>query len=342
MNNFYSPYGGQYPPQWGFDARQYELRKQKNRDKKILGIAGRHTALAVVLYSVFSVAFWMLLSGIREIAPRAEILFDGPAGYAIDIINSILCVGMAFFIAYSGMKKKKIVGVLPLGTTYNRKASVFLTMFMLGIVIFSTMAVNFVSIFVQSALGVSFTSGLENIEINGFGETSMAVIAMAVVPAIVEEISIRGIVLQPLRRYGDGFAIVTSALVFSLMHGNMVQIPYTFLAGLYFGYVAVATGSIWPSIVLHFLNNLYSVIVTAVDSATDYGNAAALIGMAVVLIIGIIGGIGYFSSGYRPHLAKGVKSLTTGEKLKAFFVNPLMAIAAAMILFSIFTSVSGS
>ena len=36
----------------------------------------------------------------------------------------------------------------------------------------------------------------------------------ALVPAFVEELCFRGVILQPLRRFGDWFAIFTSALLF--------------------------------------------------------------------------------------------------------------------------------
>lgn len=108
--------------------------------------------------------------------------------------------------------------------------------------------------------GINFTSA-SNPEINSASEYVLFVIECAIVPAIVEEFAFRGVVLQSLRRFGDIFAIVMSAAVFAIMHGNMVQIPFAFIAGLAFGYFVIRTKSLWTSITIHFLNNFYSVII---------------------------------------------------------------------------------
>ena len=76
-------------------------------------------------------------------------------------------------------------------------------------------------------------------------------ILLAVLPPIFEEIAFRGILMQSLRRFGDGFALLVSALLFGLFHLNMIQTPYAFLLGLWFGYLVLRTGSLWISMVLH-------------------------------------------------------------------------------------------
>lgn len=90
----------------------------------------------------------------------------------------------------------------------------------------------------------------------------LQVVAYAVIPPLVEEFAMRGVVMQPLRKYGDKFAIVVSSILFAALHGNMQQIPFAFIAGLVLGYFAIATESIWTSIVIHCLNNLSSVILS--------------------------------------------------------------------------------
>jgi membrane protease YdiL (CAAX protease family) len=80
-------------------------------------------------------------------------------------------------------------------------------------------------------------------------------IILAVLPAFAEEFCYRGVVLGLLRPFGDGFAILGSAFLFGVMHGNIVQIPFAFCVGLIFGYITVKTGSMWCAVILHFLNN---------------------------------------------------------------------------------------
>lgn len=72
---------------------------------------------------------------------------------------------------------------------------------------------------------------------------------------ISEEIIFRGAILRSFQPFGKRFAIVFSAVLFSLFHGNIAQIPFAFLAGLVLGYVAAEYSLTW-SIVLHLFNNL--------------------------------------------------------------------------------------
>lgn len=75
-----------------------------------------------------------------------------------------------------------------------------------------------------------------------------------IVAPIFEELAFRGVLLSSLRHYGKGFAIMASAFLFAIFHGNLVQSPYAFLCGLILGYAAVEFSLLW-SIVLHLFNN---------------------------------------------------------------------------------------
>ena len=83
----------------------------------------------------------------------------------------------------------------------------------------------------------------------------MYLITVSVLPAIFEEILCRGYILQSLRRFGDWFAVLISALVFALFHANFAQLPNAFIMGITVGFIAVRTGSLIPGMILHFVNN---------------------------------------------------------------------------------------
>lgn len=72
---------------------------------------------------------------------------------------------------------------------------------------------------------------------------------------ISEEILFRGLVLRSTEPFGKKFAIFSSALLFGLFHGNLIQAPYAFVVGLVLGYVTVEYSIIW-AMVLHMFNNL--------------------------------------------------------------------------------------
>ena len=72
---------------------------------------------------------------------------------------------------------------------------------------------------------------------------------------ITEELLFRGLVMRSIAPYGKKFAIVVSAVLFGLYHGNPIQTPYAILVGLILGYVAMEYNVIW-AMVLHMMNNL--------------------------------------------------------------------------------------
>lgn len=82
----------------------------------------------------------------------------------------------------------------------------------------------------------------------------------AIAPAFAEEFLFRGVYYTNLRPYGRTQAVLISALLFSLMHMNLAQIIYTFMAGIVMAMMYELTASIWCCILFHLLNNELAVI----------------------------------------------------------------------------------
>ena len=90
---------------------------------------------------------------------------------------------------------------------------------------------------------------------------------VSILTPIVEEVVFRGFVLDVAsERYGDWFAIFISALLFALVHLEAISVINAFIGGLIYGYVRIRTGSLWPSIILHFLWNthLYLIMIMCI------------------------------------------------------------------------------
>lgn len=87
-------------------------------------------------------------------------------------------------------------------------------------------------------------------------------IATIVLPPLVEETGFRGLGLTYLKRAGVPFAVanVLQALAFGIFHMNLTQGIYTFVFGLFIGYVAHATGSIVPAMLVHAIYNFMGTI----------------------------------------------------------------------------------
>jgi len=91
---------------------------------------------------------------------------------------------------------------------------------------------------------------------SGLGEPAL-ILFFCVFPAILEEIAFRGLVqhwlqiaIRPLR------AMVLASFLFMVLHFSIISAPYLFGVGMLLGWVRWKTGSLYPSILIHFLHNL--------------------------------------------------------------------------------------
>lgn len=85
---------------------------------------------------------------------------------------------------------------------------------------------------------------------------SWILLVLAFCPAICEELAYRGFILSGLRHVGHRWAaVVISSLFFGATHGILQQSLTAFLLGLILGYVAVHSGSLFPSVAFHFIYN---------------------------------------------------------------------------------------
>lgn len=98
-------------------------------------------------------------------------------------------------------------------------------------------------------------------------------LTLALVPAFCEEFLFRGLICGRLLPYGKTVAIVGSAVLFGLMHGNLGQLFYTTMAGIMLGWCYAETRSIWPGVLAHMLNNLTGFLSEYWYSALPTGRA---------------------------------------------------------------------
>ena len=97
----------------------------------------------------------------------------------------------------------------------------------------------------------------ENSTINTLvsGHNIPAMIMVAVLAPIFEELLFRKLIIDRTRRYGDVIAIFYSSIAFGLFHCNIYQLFYAFALGLILGYVYVKSGNIILTIIIHMIIN---------------------------------------------------------------------------------------
>lgn len=98
------------------------------------------------------------------------------------------------------------------------------------------------------------------------GLFALAFLALTILPALGEEMMLRGVLLSGAKRKSPLFAIFFTALIFALIHGNFRQLVHQFLLGSVMGYLAYLTGGIYASATVHLTNNAIALLL-------DYGRA---------------------------------------------------------------------
>lgn len=250
------------------------------------------------------------------------------------MLCSVFCIFVPFMTVYGLYSKGDREKCFEYGEPVSKKA--------FGLAVFAGLMVCFLSNYIASgfncfvgAFGVTFAD-VDMKAPSNFGEFLFFTLECAVVPALVEEFAIRGVIMQPLRRYGDRFAIAMSAIVFALMHGNMMQIPFALIAGFALGYAAIATKSIWTSTVIHFANNFFAVIVTTLSESKNEDAADIIITMMMFAVIaaGIICAVKFIKT---EHYGLG---LTFGPKVeKILFLGASAAFVFVSYIVWIFETV---
>lgn len=101
----------------------------------------------------------------------------------------------------------------------------------------------------------------------------LLVLLLAALPAVTEEMAFRGLILSGYRHLGPRAAWVGTALLFAVMHGSLWRLPSLLLLSLLYSYVAWQSGSIWPGVIMHLVNN--TLALSAVHWLPQPGPAAA-------------------------------------------------------------------
>ena len=100
-----------------------------------------------------------------------------------------------------------------------------------------------------------------SIRICGLELGTAGILLVALVGPVVEELFFRGGILRVLLRTcrRPWVAIVVSGLIFGIVHMNPAQVVFASLAGMLLGWLYWRTRSLIPCMVVHVLNNSFSV-----------------------------------------------------------------------------------
>ena len=102
------------------------------------------------------------------------------------------------------------------------------------------------------------------------GNLFTVIVKHALLPSFFEEALFRFVPLMLLIPYSKKNALALSSVMFAAVHCSLFQIPYALIASFILSLLALATGSIFPCILIHFLNNLASIIFLRYSAAPNF------------------------------------------------------------------------
>ena len=113
----------------------------------------------------------------------------------------------------------------------------------------------------------------------------VSLVVIALLPALCEELVMRGVLLPSLAaRIAPAPAVTLTAAAFALIHFDPIRLLFTFVLGLVLGALRLRTGSLWPSVMVHLtLNALTFLIAPLVDDPSQAYTPQPALGLACLL-----------------------------------------------------------
>ena len=160
-----------------------------------------------------------------------------------------LIMGKAAF-AFDQLKKKRVPGLVSMIRYFF-------------VAIFLAYTGVLVGNIINNLLAMLFGSGSANVvaEMVDGDTLLMQLIFMVIAAPIMEEYVFRKLIVDRMAVFGEKRAILYSAVIFGLFHGNLQQTIYAFSLGLLLGYVYIRTRKLRYSIGLHMAFNFLGSIV---------------------------------------------------------------------------------
>ena len=348
----YSPYPyGQYNPYAGnpyyygqypyynaqFATEQYQKQLKIEQAKKKVRFLGNMAGVSILLFLLMNVlvSFFVLIPGIKE-------LYTSNSAFqsAFSIVASFLYIFLPFLITYAVIRKREPDVEFFRFKKIKPKRLILCVPIGLAVCLVGNIITNLI-INLLSYAGVTLSQPSDSLaKIDTVPALLLSLVSTAIMPALLEEFALRGVIMQPMRKYGTAFAIICSSVIFGVMHGNLIQAPFAFIVGLGVAFFAIKCDSLWIAVIIHMLNNGYSVIMSFLDNhikqktldTVNYAVIGVIALLAIICAIILLVSDKDFLRKENGNIAgEDAKILSAGQKAFAFFINVPMLVSFAFI-----------
>lgn len=179
------------------------------------------------------------------------------------ILTIVIQIGLLFCLSiflFAKTSKSKVKDVFTFFKFKKINWKAILIAIVMGIVVYllNVLITTFFNAFL-SAFGYKFSSG-SGMQSYPVWLLFVNLFMTAVLPGICEETAHRGLLLNGFSGAGQRKALILSSILFGLLHLNIEQVFYATLIGLLAGYITCISNSIYPAMIIHFMNNTMSVL----------------------------------------------------------------------------------
>lgn len=119
--------------------------------------------------------------------------------------------------------------------------------------------VNFLISWLVTVAGGKLPQLYTDLATSGF---VLALVSRALLPALCEEMAYRGYMLYSFNGLDERKAVLLTGLLFGAMHLSLIRLLPLALLGTIFALAVRRSGSIFPAMIMHFLNNTIALILT--------------------------------------------------------------------------------
>ena len=230
-----------------------------------MSVRSRH--LIAYAASMFSLMLLHVLTATDLLATMSDYGFD----VFYTLISQLFCMGLLPLVVLLLLRKDRSPRELFIEMRYTRvnwKPVAIASVCLAVLITPFTMAFNAITNLFFNVIGYKRGASVGTIYL-GVGDLFIQLFLTALLPAIFEEFTHRGVLLRGLEDRGSELtAVAWCGVLFGLMHGNPAQMIYATFGGFLFALVVIKTGSIVPAMVAHFANNAVSVFL---DYSTQRG-----------------------------------------------------------------------
>ena len=175
--------------------------------------------------------------------------------YALSFIP-LYCVGLPVFLSIV----KRLPKIKPLKQKMGGARTLGGLAICVCLMISGSLVSNSVMTFFENLKGETIANPIESATTSAPWWINL--IFVAILAPILEEILYRKLICTRLLPLGEGWAVVISAAIFSLAHGNFYQCFYAFTLGLFFGFIYVKTGRLFYSMLYHAIINFMGGVIS--------------------------------------------------------------------------------